>query len=135
MHSVAHLIASSAQSQLESMVGDFKELKVWQRAHILAIDLYRLTACFPPAETYGLVSQIRRAAGSIPANIAESRGRVGHRDQERFLHIAQGSARELESHLLLARDLGMLPPHAARIVLAQVAEMQRMLSALIYKKR
>lgn len=135
MHFVAHLIALCAHSQLELMVGDFKELKVWQRSHILTIDLYRLTARFPPAETFGLVSQIRRAAGSIPANIAESRGRIGHRDQERFLHIAQGSARELESHLLLGRDLGMLPPHAARIVLAQVDEVQRMLSALIHRKR
>jgi four helix bundle protein len=117
------------------MVGDFKELKVWQRSHILTLDLYRLTARFPPAETYGLVAQIRRASGSIAANIAESRGRIWHRDQERFLHIAQGSARELESHLLLARDLGMLPAHAARTVLAQVAEVQRMLSGLISKKR
>lgn len=116
------------------MVGDFKGLKVWQRAHALTLDVYAFTRRFPSSEKYGLTSQLRRAAASIPANIAESRGRIGHRDQERFLHIAQGSARELESHLLLSRDLLLMRRDTADLALARVAEVQRMLAALIYKK-
>jgi len=88
----------------------------------------------PSEEKFGLTSQMRRSAASVPANIAESRGRHSHRDQERFLHIAQGSARELESHLLLARDLALIPVGEATPLLERVASVQRMLASLIFKK-
>jgi four helix bundle protein len=87
---------------------DFRNLKVWQRAHALTLDIYRATEAFPQREIYGLTSQIRRAGASMGANIAEGCGRGGDAELRRFLLIAMGSASELEYHLLLARDLGVL---------------------------
>src|SRR5690348_13667330 len=87
---------------------DFKNLKVWEKAHQLAIILYRLTRSFPREEIYGLTSQIRRAATSIGANIAEGCGRGTNADMARFLQMAMGSACELEYHLLLSRDLDLI---------------------------
>ena len=87
---------------------DFKNIKAWSKAHQLACSAYALTAHFPKEEIYGLTSQIRRAASSIPANIAEGCGRNGEAELARFCQIAMGSASELEYHLLLARDLKYL---------------------------
>jgi four helix bundle protein len=87
---------------------DFHELNVWRQAHSLALAIYKATASFPRAEFYDLVRQLRRASISIPANIAEGCGRSSPADFARFLHIALGSASELEYHLLLARDLRLL---------------------------
>jgi four helix bundle protein len=78
---------------------DFKEYKVWEKSHYLALEVYRVTATFPKEELYGLTSQIRRASTSIPANIAEGCGRSGNTELARFLQIAMGSASELEYHL------------------------------------
>jgi four helix bundle protein len=116
-------------------MGDFKNLIVWQKAQALAVAIYRHTEAFPASERYALSSQIRRAAASVPANIAESRGRITPRDRGHFLHIAQGSARELESHILLARDLGIMDGAAAKEALSRTSEVQRLLCAFIYKKR
>ena len=88
---------------------DFRNLKVWEKSHQLALAVYKATSTFPRHELYGLTSQIRRACASIPANIAEGCGRSGDAELARFLQIAMGSASELEYHLLLARDLGFLP--------------------------
>jgi four helix bundle protein len=112
-------------------VGDFKDLRVWRLAHSVTIEVYRLTQKFPSDELFGLTSQLRRAAASVSANIAESRGRRTIRDQQRFLDIAQGSARELECHLLLARDLELISAASAAAALAEVETIQRMLSGLI----
>ncbi len=110
---------------------DFKSLKVWHKAHQLTLLVYALTRTFPREEMYGLTSQIRRAAASIPANIAEGSGRRSDGELRRFLQIARGSASELEYHLLLARDLGFLgSPHYATVE-TNVAEVQRMLTALV----
>ncbi len=87
---------------------DFKKLKVWEKGHELAIAVYGATARFPKDELYGLMSQMRRAAASIPANIAEGCGRSGKAELGRFLAVATGSASELEYHLLLAHDLKFL---------------------------
>src|SRR6266581_7156487 len=84
---------------------DFRQLKVWDRAHQLTLAIYPVTATFPRDETYGLTSQMRRAASSIPSNIAEGCGREGDAELSRFCQIARGSASELEYQLLLARDL------------------------------
>jgi four helix bundle protein len=80
---------------------DFKKLTVWQKAHKLTLDLYKLTKPFPKAEIYGLTSQIRRAASSIPTNIAEGSVQGSDAQYARFLHIALGSAAELDYLLLL----------------------------------
>ena len=85
----------------------FTELKVWQRSHGLALQLYRLTAAFPVEERFGLVTQIRRAAVSVPTNIAEGSKRQGKLDYARFLNIAEGSLVETEYLVMLSRDLGV----------------------------
>jgi four helix bundle protein len=87
---------------------DFRRLEVWEKAHALTLAVYKETKGFPAEERFGLTSQIRRAAASIPANISEGCGRGGDNEMARFLQIAMGSASELEYHLLLARDLGLL---------------------------
>ena len=87
---------------------DFKKLKVWQKAHLLAVETYQATTAFPQDELYGLTSQIRRAGVSIPANIAEGCGREGSAEFNRFLQIAMGSIAELEYHFLLASELKFL---------------------------
>jgi four helix bundle protein len=87
---------------------DFRNLNVWQKAHILAVVTYKTTADFPKSEIYGLTSQVRRACISIPANIAEGCGRNSDADFGRFLQIAFGSASELEYYFILAKELGFL---------------------------
>jgi four helix bundle protein len=116
-------------------VGDFKELIVWQRSRALAVDAYRLTRAFPAAELHGLASQIQRAAVSIPANIAESSGRKTASDQARLYQIAIASSRELESHLLIAGDLGFILSSDLHRVTATLDEVQRMLMALMRSTR
>ncbi|MDD5289187.1 MAG: four helix bundle protein [Dehalococcoidales bacterium] len=112
---------------------DFRKLSVWEKAHLLTIDVYRLTSSFPNSELYGLTSQIRRACVSVPANIAEGCGREGENDFARFLQIALGSASELEYHLLLAHDLNLLNETNFGNLESRVTEVKRMLTSLIQK--
>jgi four helix bundle protein len=116
-------------------VQDFRKLAVWQRSHQLALDVYARTASFPKEELYGLTSQLRRASTSVPANIAEGCGRGGGADLARFLEIAMGSASELEYHLLLARDLAMLPNEEYDALHGGAVEVKRMLTGLIGRVR
>lgn len=88
---------------------NFHELKVWEKAHNLTLSVYRATSGFPAEERFGLTAQIRRAAASVGANIAEGCGKGTEPEFGRYLQIALGSASELEYHLLLAKDLGFLP--------------------------
>ena len=110
---------------------EFRTLKVWRKAHELVLAVYRSTSRFPPEERYGLTSQLRRAAVSVPSNIAEGCGREGDRDFARFLSIAGGSASEAEYQLLLARDLGYLSEERHRPLDAQINEVKRMLNSFI----
>ena len=112
---------------------DFRNLKVWEKAHQLALSLYPVTASFPRQEAYGLVSQIRRAASSIPSNIAEGCGREGDPELARFCIIARGSATELEYQLLLAHDLTFIQPKDYEQLSAQTVEIKRMLTVLVQK--
>jgi four helix bundle protein len=112
---------------------DFRELQVWAKAHQLALAVYATTLAFPKDELYGLISQIRRAAVSIPANVAEGCGRSGDAELARFLQIAMGSASELEYHLLLARDLEFINEKDYEHIAAQVIEVKRMLAGFIQK--
>jgi four helix bundle protein len=84
----------------------FRDLIVWQKAHQWVLEIYHFTNCFPSGEQFGLTSQLRRAAISIPANIAEGFKRKGNPDKARFYNIAQGSIEECRYYLILARDLG-----------------------------
>jgi four helix bundle protein len=112
---------------------DFRELRVWEKAHQIALAIYKATATFPKDELYGLTSQIRRSCVSIPANIAEGCGRSGDADFARFLQIAIGSASELEYHLLLARDLNLLNISDYERLASDVTEVKRMLTSFIQK--
>ena len=109
---------------------DFRELKVWQKAHDLTLKVYRETGTFPTDERYGLTSQVRRAAASIPSNLAEGRCRPTERDFGRFVGIALGSAAEVDYFLLLARDLGLLDPARYNPLADEIDEIKKMLSGL-----
>ena len=108
----------------------FRELKVWQKSHSLVLSLYRLTKSFPSDERFGLTSQIRRAAVSVPTNIAEGTKRRGKQDYARFLNIAEGSLSETEYLLMLSSELGYLQPRETEMPLAEISEIARMLYAL-----
>ena len=112
---------------------DFRQLKVWEKAHLLAPAVYPITARFPREKTYGLTAQIRRAASSIPSNTAEGCGRDGDAELARFCIIARGSATELEYQLLLARDLTLLHPDDYEQLSQQTIQIKRMLTVLVQK--
>ena len=112
---------------------DFRELRVWEKAHQMVLACYKLTNTFPKSELFGLASQIRRCSASIPANIAEGCGRLGNSELHRFLQIACGSANELEYHFLLAKDLGYIPETDYCIAEKQLLDLKRMLVALTRK--
>ena len=110
---------------------DFRQLKVWEKAHLLAVSIYKVTKGFPKEEIYGLTSQIRRAAVSIPNNIAEGCGRGSDADLAHFLQIGMGSSSEVEYLLLLSRDLGLMGNADYEQLNLQIVEIKRMLSGLI----
>jgi four helix bundle protein len=114
-------------------VQDFKKLQVWQKAHQFTLVLYRATKNFPKEEMYGLTGQIRRAAISIPANIAEGCGRSSNAELARFLHIAMGSASEVEYYLVLANDLQFLDERLCKQLEQDLLEVKRMLNSFIQK--
>lgn len=114
---------------------DFKTLKVWQKSHVLAVSLYRVTGNFPKEEIYGLASQVRRAAVSIPANIAEGCGKDSEAEFDRYLQIAGGSASELGYHLLLCHDIGLLRSQDCESFGEKVSEIKKMLTTLLKKIR
>lgn len=114
---------------------DFTKLLVWQKAHQLTLHIYKATTHFPKDELYGLTSQTRRAAASIPTNIAEGCGRGGNAELARFLQIAMGSAAELQYHLLLAHDLGFLNDAAHDDLSAALGEVKRMLTGFMQSVR
>jgi four helix bundle protein len=116
-------------------MGDFRNLRVWQRAHQLTLDLYGETRGFPKEERYRLTSQLRRAAVSIPANIAEGCGRNGDTELARFLTIARGSASELDYFLLLAHDLGYLKSSRYEQLAEEVHGISRMLTNFVDRLR
>jgi four helix bundle protein len=107
-----------------------RDLLVWQRAMDFAVEVYRIAAKFLGKETYGLVSQITRAAASVPANIAEGRGRASRKDFANFLAIAKGSLMESETFIELAVRLGYLPSPEAGPALNLVTEISKMLTKL-----
>lgn len=114
---------------------DFRNLKVWQKAHELTLSTYRGTAAFPREEIYGLTAQMRRAAVSVAANLAEGCCRQGDVEFGRFAQIALGSISELDYHALLARDLGYLPAGDHETLTGLLQETRRMLISLIQKLR
>ena len=114
---------------------DFRDLKLWDKAHHLTLKVYKVSRDFPRDELYGLTSQIRRASVSIGANLAEGCGRGSDLDFARFLQIAMGSASETEYHLLLAYDLGFLTDERYQDLNQNIQEIKHMLVSLITKLR
>ena len=110
---------------------DYRNLFVWKISHVLVLRIYALTASFPKSELFGLSGQIRRAAASVPANIAEGCGRYGDAELKRFINIALGSACELDYHALLATDLGYWSPEEGQSLAADIMSIRRMLGSLI----
>ena len=115
-------------------MGPYQNLTVWQKAMVLAEDIYTFTANYPKSETYGLVSQMRRCVVSIPSNIAEGYGRATNRDLVHFLHISLGSSNELETQLLLSKKFGYLTEESADMLIQLNEQVHKMLSSLIYKR-
>lgn len=112
---------------------DFRNLRVWEKAHQLTLDVYRTTGGFPRSELYGLTSQMRRCCTSIAANIAEGCGKRGNNEFQRFLQIASGSASELDYHFLLARDLRFLRDEDYTLLEKQLSILRKMLTSLLQK--
>jgi four helix bundle protein len=116
-------------------MGDFRQLKVWNRAHALTLRLYTITANFPKSELFGLTQQIRRASVSIEANLAEGCGRRTDRELSRFALIANGSANELQCQVLVARDLGYISQQIYGEIEKELAQITSMLSGLVGRLR
>jgi four helix bundle protein len=102
------------------MIRDYKKILAWQEAHALAKEVYWMTAGFPAAEQYGLTSQLRRSALSVPTNIVEGSSRATNRDYAHFLNIAWASLKEVEYLLLFAADMGFLPSDSQAVLQASI---------------
>ena len=114
---------------------DFRNLDVWKRSHELTLTVYRTTKSFPDDERFGLTSQLRRGAASIPANLAEGCGRGSDADFGRFVQNAMGSSSEVEYHFLLARDLDYLNVALYTDLNDEITRIKRMLTSLLRKIR
>lgn len=118
---------------MEEQIRSYRDLRVWQNALEMAENVYRLTRRWPREELYGLTAQTRRAATSIPANIAEGYGRQNRGYYVQFLRIAQGSLKELETHLILASRVEITTETSIEPILNQSDDLGRMLYGLIRK--
>lgn len=114
---------------------DFRNIKAWQKAHQLVLNIYKMTQSLPSEERFGLTSQIRRAASSIPANIAEGCGKNSESELARYMQISMGSASELEYHLLLIRDLNYIDNETYTALNDATVEVKRMLAPFIKRLR
>jgi four helix bundle protein len=117
------------------MAGSYKDLVAWRKAMRMALEIYRATRAFPKDETYGLGNQLRRAAVSVPSNIAEGQGRYSRREFQHFLNNARGSLAEIETQILLARELVYLSRTEADGLLMKAGEVGRILNGLIAATR
>ena len=113
------------------MSGTYRDLKAWQSAMHLVQDIYRLTRTFPKEETYGLTSQLRKAAVSIASNIAEGKGRSSDKELLHFLSNAKGSLFEVETQIMIAESLGYLTRSLGEDILGKTAEVGRLLNGLM----
>lgn len=112
---------------------DFRQLEIWKRAHKVTLAIYAITKGFPNDERFGLTSQLRRAAVSVPSNIAEGCGRSGDPELSRFCQIAMGSASEVEYQLELSKDLGYIETTEHDRLSQELIALKRMLNAFIQK--
>jgi four helix bundle protein len=114
---------------------DFRQLNVWEEAHNLALEVYRITKNFPKEELFALTNQLRRAVVSIPSNIAEGCGRGTNKEYAQFIQIAMGSAYEVDYQLLLSKDLGYLEKVEYEKLNDRIDKIKRQLASLLKKIR
>jgi len=112
-------------------INSYRQLGVWQKAIALVTEIYEASRTFPKEELHGLTGQLRRAAISVPANIAEGWGRNSTGEYIQFLRVARGSLLELETHIVIARNLDYLSPQKLQELLDKTQELNKMLNALI----
>jgi four helix bundle protein len=112
-------------------ITNYKDLLVWQKAHILALTVYKLTRTFPLDERFGLVQQIRRSASSVPTNIVEGFGRFSRKEYIQFLYVSRASLIETEYHLFLSKDLGYIKQEVYESLKVMTDEIGRMNNGLI----
>jgi len=110
---------------------NFKELKVWEKVHLLCLEIYKITTNFPTEEKFGIISQLRRASSSIPTNISEGCGYQTQKEFARFLRIASGSTSEVEYLILLFKDLNFLPEENYASINREVIMIRKMLYKFI----
>lgn len=113
------------------MLKNYKELNVWKKAYQLCLEIYQITKTFPKEEIYGLTSQLRRASVSVPSNIAEGYGRQTTKEYIQALYIAYGSICEMETQILLSKDLGYIQAKISEDLKQDIGNVERMLKALI----
>ena len=113
------------------MAGSYRELVAWQKGLDLVVEIYRITEGFPKSELYGLTSQLRRAAVSVPSNIAEGQAHFSKQEFRHFLRHSRGSLAELETQVLIAQKLGLLEDPVAAETLRKIDEVNRILAGLI----
>jgi len=118
---------------MSGQINSYKDLLVWQQAMDLAVASYNLTRSWPKDELYGLISQVRRAANSVPANIAEGYGRGNRGSYQQFLRIAQGSLKELETHLLISERVGITSPESLVALMESSESVGKLLRILLRK--
>ena len=109
---------------------NFKRLEAWQRTRRLIVDIYQLTSLFPKSEQFGMTTQMRRAANSIGANIAEGCAREGGKDRARFLETSIASGHELDHHLILVSDVGLADPDRTVELIGELEQIRKMTTAL-----
>ena len=116
---------------MKKEIKNFYDLDAWKQAHILVVEVYRITENFPKEELYGIVSQLRRAVSSITANIAEGFARYHFKDKIRFYYQARGSAAEVQNFLLIARDLKIINDEICKKLGEKSKEVQKLINGLI----
>lgn len=114
-------------------MNNYKELDVWKRSIKLAVNIYKLTSALPTEEKFGLVSQLRRCAVSVPSNIAEGSGRKTNKEFSQFLSISYGSLCELDTQVIISFELGYLKNNDVKDLEKEVNELQKMIFSLINK--
>ena len=119
------------QFAVSPIVHSYRDLVAWKRSMALVLEVYRLTQSFPKIETYGLTSQLRRAAVSVPSNIAEGQARLTTGEFKHFLGNARGSLKEVETQILISTDLGYLRTEECEKLLAATTELGKILNGLI----
>lgn len=113
------------------MYSDTSKLLVWQKSHELTLKIYKITKDFPKEEMFGLTSQVRRAAVSVPSNVVEGKARGSNKEYKRFLLMARGSLEEVKYQLLLAKDLGYIEEVVYKEIYEKTDEVGRLLGGLI----